>query len=136
MEGEKYQFWDDIAHIKVILYGFVSLFPCQLYIRHTGSAAKAAALLFALTSNLEYITNLSCYNLILHHILWLRRAAEIPKAKGGGRLQMKLVYNHLAPLFLYFLNWIDCSCTYFLPRFLNPFHILIYKVWIESKVAS
>ncbi|KAL1550409.1 E3 ubiquitin-protein ligase AIRP2-like isoform X1 [Salvia divinorum] len=60
-------------------------------------------------------------------------AAAIPKAKGGARLQMKLVYNHLAPLFLYFLKWIDCSCAYFLPRILNPFHILIYKVYTDGR---
>ncbi|XP_042047283.1 E3 ubiquitin-protein ligase AIRP2-like isoform X1 [Salvia splendens] len=60
-------------------------------------------------------------------------AAAIPKAKGGARLQMKLVYNHLSPLFLYFLKWIDCSCAYFLPRILNPFHILIYKVYTDGR---
>ncbi|KAH6798720.1 RING/U-box superfamily protein [Perilla frutescens var. frutescens] len=60
-------------------------------------------------------------------------AAAIPKAKGGARLQMKLVYNHLTPIYLYFLKWIDCSCIYFLPRFLNPFHILIYKVYTDGR---
>ncbi|EPS67000.1 hypothetical protein M569_07776, partial [Genlisea aurea] len=57
-------------------------------------------------------------------------AAAIPKAKGGTRLQMKLVYNKLAPVFLYFLQWIDCSCTCFLPRYFNLFHVLIYKAQI------
>lgn len=52
----------------------------------------------------------------------------IPRAKGGARLQMKLVYNHLAPLFLFLLQWMDCSCTCLLPRYLDLFHILIYKV--------
>lgn len=58
------------------------------------------------------------------------RAAAIPRAKGGTLLQMKLVYNHLAPLFLLFLQWMDCSCAGFLHRYLNLFHILVYKVSI------
>lgn len=56
------------------------------------------------------------------------RAAAIPRAKGGTVLQMKLVYNQLAPLFLLFLQWMDCSCAGFLHRYLNLFHIIIYKV--------
>ncbi|KAL6983816.1 hypothetical protein U1Q18_017190 [Sarracenia purpurea var. burkii] len=59
-------------------------------------------------------------------------AAAIPKAKGGARLQMKLVYNHLAPLFLFLLQWMDCSCTCLLPRYLNLFHILVYKVYSDG----
>jgi len=58
------------------------------------------------------------------------RAAAIPRAKGETLLQMKLVYNHLAPLFLLFLQWMDCSCAGFLHRYLDLFHILIYKVFI------
>ncbi|KAG8365974.1 hypothetical protein BUALT_Bualt17G0027900 [Buddleja alternifolia] len=60
-------------------------------------------------------------------------AAAIPKGKGGARLQMKLVYNQLAPLFLFFLQWIDCSCTCFLPRYFNLFHVLIYKVYTDGR---
>lgn len=57
------------------------------------------------------------------------RAAAIPRAKGGTLLQMKLVCNQLTPLFLLFLQWMDCSCAAgFLHRYLNLFHILIYKV--------
>ncbi|OIW14647.1 hypothetical protein TanjilG_32989 [Lupinus angustifolius] len=41
---------------------------------------------------------------------------------------MKLVYNQLAPFFLLLLQWMDCSCAGFLlHRYLNLFHILIYK---------
>ncbi|KAI7979553.1 putative aconitate hydratase, cytoplasmic [Camellia lanceoleosa] len=58
-------------------------------------------------------------------------AAAIPRAKGGARLQMKLVYNSLAPLFLFLLQWMDCSCTCLLPRYLNLFHILVCKVDID-----
>ena len=58
----------------------------------------------------------------------LSRAAAIPRAKGGTLLQMKLVYNHLAPLFLLLLQWMECSCTCFLHRYLDLFHIVVYKV--------
>ena len=58
----------------------------------------------------------------------LSRAAAIPRAKGGTLLQMKLVYNHLAPLFLLLLQWMKCSCTCFLHRYLDLFHIVVYKV--------
>ncbi|KAL0364263.1 UNVERIFIED_CONTAM: E3 ubiquitin-protein ligase AIRP2 [Sesamum angustifolium] len=60
-------------------------------------------------------------------------AAAIPKAKGGARLQMKLVYNHLAPFFLFLLQWVDCSCTCFFPRYFNLCHILIYKVYTDGR---
>ncbi|XP_023517374.1 RING-H2 finger protein ATL47-like [Cucurbita pepo subsp. pepo] len=60
-------------------------------------------------------------------------AAAIPMEKGGGYLQMKLVYNHLAPIALFLLQWMDCSCTCLLPRYLSLFHILVYKVHPEGK---
>ncbi|XP_059633604.1 E3 ubiquitin-protein ligase AIRP2-like [Cornus florida] len=60
-------------------------------------------------------------------------AAAIPRAKGGSHLQMKLVYNHLAPLFLFLIQWMDCSCTCLLPRYLNLFHILVYKVFTDGR---
>ncbi|XP_041012920.1 E3 ubiquitin-protein ligase AIRP2-like isoform X1 [Juglans microcarpa x Juglans regia] len=60
-------------------------------------------------------------------------AAAIPRAKGGAHLQMKLVYNHFAPLFLFLLQWMDCSCTCLLPRYLNLFHILVYKVYADGR---
>lgn len=62
------------------------------------------------------------------------RAAAIPRAKGGVRFEMKLVYNHWAPLFLFLLQWIDSSCACLLPRYLNFFHILVYKVGSSSLV--
>ncbi|MBA0805538.1 hypothetical protein Gohar_005044 [Gossypium harknessii] len=46
---------------------------------------------------------------------------------------MKLVYNHLAPLFLFLLQWMDSSCICLLPRFLNLFHILVYKVYTDGR---
>ncbi|KAL5552698.1 hypothetical protein UlMin_040099 [Ulmus minor] len=60
-------------------------------------------------------------------------AASIPRAKGGVCLQMKLVYNNWAPLFLFLLQWLDCSCTCLLPRHLNFFHILVYKVYPDGR---
>ncbi|XP_075485857.1 E3 ubiquitin-protein ligase AIRP2-like [Primulina tabacum] len=63
-------------------------------------------------------------------------AAAIPKAKGGARVQMKLVCNDLAPLLLYCFQWMDCSCTCFLTTYLNFFHVLIYKVYTDGRPIS
>ncbi|XP_057488773.1 E3 ubiquitin-protein ligase AIRP2-like isoform X1 [Actinidia eriantha] len=60
-------------------------------------------------------------------------AASIPRVKGNAYLQMKLVHNHFAPVFWLLLQWMDCSCTYLLPRYLNPFHIVVYKVSPDGK---
>jgi len=69
-----------------------------------------------------FVLNLDCV------VLPSSRAAAIPRAKGGTILQMKLVYNQLAPLVLLFLQWMDCSCAGFLHKYLNLFHVIIYKV--------
>lgn len=60
-------------------------------------------------------------------------AASIPRNKSGHRLQMKLVHNSLAPLILYLLQWIDCSCTCLLPSYLNLFDVVIYKVNADGR---
>ncbi|KAL1808188.1 hypothetical protein DCAR_0727598 [Daucus carota subsp. sativus] len=60
-------------------------------------------------------------------------AAAVPRGKDGARLQMKLVYNDLAPFFLFLLQWIDSSCTCLLPRYLNLFEILVYKVYTDGR---
>lgn len=60
-------------------------------------------------------------------------AASIPRNKSGDWLQMKLVHNHLAPLILYLLQWIDCSCTCLLPSYLNLFYIVVYKVNADGR---
>ncbi|KAK9188769.1 hypothetical protein WN944_020174 [Citrus x changshan-huyou] len=60
-------------------------------------------------------------------------AAAIPRAKGGARLQMKLVYDHWAPLFWFLLQWVNSSCMCVLPRYLNFFHILVYKVSADDR---
>ncbi|KAL8142009.1 hypothetical protein V2J09_015041 [Rumex salicifolius] len=55
-------------------------------------------------------------------------AASIPRSKNGEWLQMKLVQNQWAPLILYLLQWLDCSCLCLRPTYLNLFHVTIYKV--------
>ncbi|GMY15027.1 E3 ubiquitin-protein ligase AIRP2-like [Fagus crenata] len=60
-------------------------------------------------------------------------AASIPRGKGGACLQMKLAYNHLAPILLLLLQWMDCSCTCLLSSYLNLFHIIVYKVHSDGK---
>lgn len=60
-------------------------------------------------------------------------AGAIPRAKGGARLQMKLVYNHWTPLLFFLLQWMDCSCMCLLPRYLNLFHVLVYKVYVDRR---
>ncbi|KAF2301759.1 hypothetical protein P3X46_017617 [Hevea brasiliensis] len=60
-------------------------------------------------------------------------AAAIPRGKSGARLQMKLVCNQWTPFFLFLLQRIDCSCICLLPRYLNLFHILVYKVYADGR---
>ncbi|KAJ0049402.1 hypothetical protein Pint_15622 [Pistacia integerrima] len=60
-------------------------------------------------------------------------AASIPRCKGGSCLQMKLVNNHFAPIFLFLLQWIDCSCTCLLSSYFNLFHIVVYKVCPDER---
>ncbi|CAN6585495.1 unnamed protein product [Malus baccata var. baccata] len=55
-------------------------------------------------------------------------AASIPRSKGGTVLQMKLVYSDLAHIFLFLLQWIDCSSSCLFSSYLNLFHIIVYKV--------
>ena len=56
------------------------------------------------------------------------RAASIPRGKGGTCLQMKLVYNELAPIFICLLQWLDCSCSCLFSSHLNLFHVIVHKV--------
>jgi len=59
-------------------------------------------------------------------IFWFKfdticRAASIPRGKGRACLQMKLVYNKLAPVFLFLFQWMDYSrsCLSVLSTHLN-----------------
>ncbi|KAK3000792.1 hypothetical protein RJ639_022026, partial [Escallonia herrerae] len=60
-------------------------------------------------------------------------AASVLRSNGGAFLQMKLVYNQLAPIFLILVQWLNCSCTCFFPSYLNLFHIVVYKVCQDKK---
>ncbi|KAJ8615644.1 hypothetical protein MRB53_035016 [Persea americana] len=62
-------------------------------------------------------------------------AAAIPRAYGGACLQMRLSYSPLASMFLFLIQWMDCSCSYSLPSYLGLLHILIYKVYIDGKTT-
>ncbi|XP_022776074.1 RING-H2 finger protein ATL47-like isoform X2 [Durio zibethinus] len=46
---------------------------------------------------------------------------------------MKLVYNHLAPIVLFFLQWLNCSCSCLLSSYLNLFHIVVYQVCSDGR---
>ncbi|XP_077228247.1 E3 ubiquitin-protein ligase AIRP2-like [Tasmannia lanceolata] len=59
--------------------------------------------------------------------------AAISRAYGGECLQMRLSYSPLAPVFLFLMQWMDCSCTYALPSYLGLLHILIYNVYADGK---
>ncbi|KAJ6689124.1 hypothetical protein OIU85_005523 [Salix viminalis] len=77
-------------------------------------------------SNSSYQDSLKVLDADIQHANDL--AAAIPRGKDGARLQMKLVYNRWAPLLFFLLQRIDCSCVCLLPRYLNFFHVLLYKV--------
>ncbi|KAK6940558.1 Zinc finger, RING-type [Dillenia turbinata] len=61
-------------------------------------------------------------------------ASSIPRTEDGACLQMKLAYSHLAPVFLFLLQWLDCSCACLLPSYLNLFHILVYQVCPDGRL--
>ncbi|AQK52932.1 RING/U-box superfamily protein [Zea mays] len=54
------------------------------------------------------------------------------RSYGGSCVQMRLSFSSLAPLFLYFIQWLDCGCCYALPSYLGLFHILICKVYADG----
>ncbi|PWZ09121.1 hypothetical protein Zm00014a_031732 [Zea mays] len=60
------------------------------------------------------------------------RADAIQRNYGGSCVQMRLSFSSLAPLFLYFIQWLDCGCCYALPSYLGLFHILTCKeTWVS-----
>ncbi|XP_061366563.1 E3 ubiquitin-protein ligase AIRP2-like isoform X2 [Gastrolobium bilobum] len=59
--------------------------------------------------------------------------SSIPRGNGRACLQMKLVYNKLAPIFMFLFQWMDCSCSCLLPSHLNLFHVIVYKVQTNGK---
>ncbi|KAK4844421.1 hypothetical protein QYF36_020087 [Acer negundo] len=60
-------------------------------------------------------------------------AASIPRGKSGFGLQIKLVYNHFAPILMFLLQWMDCSCTCLISSYLNLFHVVVYKVRSDGR---
>jgi len=54
--------------------------------------------------------------------------------KNNVRLQMKLVHSNFASLLLFLLRWIDLSSSCLIPRYLNLFHVLVYKVSFLSLI--
>ncbi|TKY55296.1 zinc finger domain containing protein [Spatholobus suberectus] len=60
-------------------------------------------------------------------------AASIPRGKGMTCLQMKLVYNKLAPLFLFLFQWMDYSCSCLPSSHFNLFRVVVYKVHTNGK---
>ena len=64
------------------------------------------------------------------------RADAIQRNYGGSCVQMRLSFSSLAPLFLYFIQWLDCGCCYALPSYLGLFHILICKVKLQYVVLK
>eukprot|EP01018_Ginkgo_biloba_P022554 Gb_28381 [translate_table: standard] len=57
--------------------------------------------------------------------LW---ASAFPREYGGACLQMRLSYSAAAHLFLFLVQWTDCS----LASALGLLHILIYKVYVDG----
>uniref|UniRef100_A0A9I9EM45 Uncharacterized protein n=1 Tax=Cucumis melo TaxID=3656 RepID=A0A9I9EM45_CUCME len=55
-------------------------------------------------------------------------AASFPRVKDDSSFRMKLVCNHLTPVILYLLQWVDCSCSFLSLSYFNLFHIVLYKV--------
>ncbi|RVW59131.1 hypothetical protein CK203_105509 [Vitis vinifera] len=65
----------------------------------------------------------------LEFVLLLQLAASIPRTKNGSWLQMKLAYNNLTPIFLFFIQWMNCSCA---PRKATKDLI----IWKESNIKG
>ncbi|XP_021286565.1 RING-H2 finger protein ATL47-like [Herrania umbratica] len=89
---------------------------------------------FELSASSSYQDYLKVLEADVQHANML--AASIPRAKGGACLQMKLVYNHLAPIFLFFLQWLDCSCSCLLSSYVNLFHIVVYQVCSDGRSST
>ncbi|XP_021638562.1 E3 ubiquitin-protein ligase AIRP2 isoform X1 [Hevea brasiliensis] len=86
---------------------------------------------YELAARSSYQESLKVLEADIHHANVL--AASIPRGKSGSCLQMKLVYNHLAPICLLLLQWMDCSCTCLPSSYLNLFHIVLYQVCSDGR---
>lgn len=59
-------------------------------------------------------------------------AAALPQDYGGDSVQMKLSYGPFAPFLLFLIEWMDYSCTDYVPSFLGLLQILVYKVYVDG----
>ncbi|CAA7039258.1 unnamed protein product [Microthlaspi erraticum] len=83
------------------------------------------------SSSSSYYESLKILEADVQHANTLAEA--IPMGKNNVRLQMKLVHSNFASLLLILLRWIDLSCSCFVPRYLNLFHVLVYKVHSDGQ---
>ncbi|XP_024025030.1 RING-H2 finger protein ATL47 isoform X2 [Morus notabilis] len=58
---------------------------------------------------------------------------SIPRGKGGISLRMKLVYNKLAPIFMFLRQWMDCSSSCLFSSYINLFYIIVHKVRSDGR---
>lgn len=59
-------------------------------------------------------------------------ATSLRQYYEGDYIQMKLSYGPFAPILLLFIDWMDFSCTDYLPSYLGLLRILIYKVYVDG----
>ncbi|WOL16119.1 hypothetical protein Cni_G24901 [Canna indica] len=59
-------------------------------------------------------------------------ADTIQRVHGGACLHMRLSCSTLAPLFLFLIQCMDCTCSYSLLSYLGIFQIMIYKVYVDG----
>ncbi|XP_042497148.1 E3 ubiquitin-protein ligase AIRP2-like [Macadamia integrifolia] len=62
-------------------------------------------------------------------------AASLPRDYGGGSLQMRLSFSPFAPILVFLIEWMDCSCTDTLPSYLGLLHIIIDKVYVDGMTS-
>ncbi|KAJ8758911.1 hypothetical protein K2173_002690 [Erythroxylum novogranatense] len=59
-------------------------------------------------------------------------AGALPGDASGNHVQMRLSYSPFAPFILFFVEWMDYSCTDALPNYLGLLHILVYKAYVDG----
>lgn len=86
---------------------------------------------YQLASSSSYQESLLTLEADINHANIL--AASFSRTSNTACLQMRLVYNNLAPIFLFLLQWMNFSCTCFLPSYLSLFHIVVCEVTSDGK---
>ncbi|URE16495.1 zinc finger, RING-type [Musa troglodytarum] len=59
-------------------------------------------------------------------------ADAIRRTYGGACLQMRVSCSPLASVFLFLMQWLDCTCSCSLPSYLGLFQILVHKVYVDG----